>query len=75
MNQNDTPFSQCLSPGHQDEQIWPIAKKLGIDKDLEKKIGYDSASNLEFKTNDEYADEQTDVIPFKKEAEDKKAEA
>ncbi|HYE98108.1 MAG TPA: hypothetical protein VEJ18_04315 [Planctomycetota bacterium] len=57
-------FSQAALVGHQVEWYWPVAEKLGIDVDLQKKIGLDkTATDVPFKTNEEY------------EAEDEKAKA
>lgn len=45
-------FTQALTAGFQDEIIWPIAAKLGVVKDLEKKIGIGQGSEIAFEYDD-----------------------
>lgn len=56
------PFSQALTPGYQDEQVWPMAEKLGIARDLEVKLGLTKGANEgpTFKSDEDYAREEAD---------------
>ena len=52
------PYSWTISPGRQDELIWPVAEALGFRRDLEAKLELWKDVGLAFKGDEEYDSEK-----------------